>query len=176
MLDPFKHDSLTSREASFVIGRRGQRRGGAIVGEGPFELHPSDEIQHVSFSLLGRLLRVLVLDGGRRRLGLVVSAVARSGGVSLGNGGLLLLLLEQLLFLLLVQVLQLILLLLIQILLMLMLQLRLLVLKLLLKLLLLKLLLLMKLLLLILMLLLLLLLNLQLLVVLQQLPTLLLMV
>ena len=96
--------SKNNRSASFVIGRRGQLRGGAIVGEGPFEFYPSDEVQHVSSSVLGQLLRVLVLDGGRRSLGLVVSAVAQTGGLSLGGGGglmlLLLLLLEEQLLLL----------------------------------------------------------------------------
>lgn len=102
-----------------MIGWRGQERGRAIVGEGPFELYSSDLVQHVSSSLLGLLLRALVLAGGRRSLGLVVSAVAHTGGLSLGSGGLELglLLLEQLLFLLLVQLLLMLVLLLILILL-----------------------------------------------------------
>lgn len=109
--------------ASFVIGRWGQERGGAIVGDGPFEFYSSDLVQHVSSSTLGQLLRVLVLAGGWRSLGLVVSTVVHTGGLSLGSRGLelelelelglllelelvlLLLLLEQLLFLLLVQLL-----------------------------------------------------------------------
>lgn len=92
-----------------MIGWRGQEGGGAVVGEGPFELYSSDEGQHISStssSLLGQLLMLLVLAGGWRSLGLVVSAVAQIGGLSLGSGGvklaLVLLLLEQLLFLLLV--------------------------------------------------------------------------
>lgn len=89
-----------------MIGWRGQERGGAIVGDGPFELYCSDLIQHVPSSLLGRRLRVLVLTGGWRSLGLVVGAVVQTRGLSLGSGGLeldLVLLLVQLLFLLLAQ-------------------------------------------------------------------------
>ena len=116
--------------ASFVTGLQGQERGGAIVGDGPFEPYSSDEVEHVSSSssssssLLGRLLPVLVLAGGRGSLGLVVSAVAQPRGLSLGIGGqklglglvVVLLLLLQLLQLLQLQLLLLLLLLLEQVL------------------------------------------------------------
>lgn len=100
---------LRDAKASFVIGwRGGQERGGAIVGEGPFELYCSDLVQHVTSSLLGQRLRVVVLAGGRRSLGLVVGAVVWPGGLYLGSGGLelvlvLVLMLVHLLFLLLAQ-------------------------------------------------------------------------
>lgn len=91
-----------------MIGWRGQEGGGAVVGEGPFELYSSDEGEHISStssSLLGQLLVLLVLAGGWRSLGLVVSTVAQIGGLFLGSDSLklaLVLLLEHLLFLLLV--------------------------------------------------------------------------
>lgn len=103
--------SSTCCSSSFVTGWRGQERGGAIVGNGPFEPHSSDEGQHVSLasSLWWQLL--LVLAGGWRRLGLVVGTVAQTRGLEV--------LLEQILFLLLVQLLLIVLLLLILIMVML---------------------------------------------------------
>ena len=86
---------------SFVIGRRGQEGGGAVVGDCPFEFYSSDLGQHVaSFPVPAQLLGALVLAEGRRVQGLMVGAQAPAGGGSLGSGGLellLLLLMEQLL-------------------------------------------------------------------------------
>lgn len=98
---------MIGRSASFVIGRRGQERGGAIVGDGPFEFYASDLGQHASSSSSSLPLGQLLLAGGWRSLGLIVSTEAHTGGLSLGSRGLELglLLLEQLLFLLLGQLL-----------------------------------------------------------------------
>lgn len=94
-----------------MTGWGGQEGGGPVIGEGLFELYPSDEEQHISSStssLLGQLLGLVVLAGGWRSLGLVVSAVAQTEGLSLGRSAArlaLVLLEEQLLLLLLVQML-----------------------------------------------------------------------
>lgn len=93
-----------------MTGWGGQEGGGPVIGEGLFELYSSDEEQHISSStssLLGQLLG-LVWAGGWRILGLVVSAVAQTEGLSLGRSAArlaLVLLEEQLLLLLLVQML-----------------------------------------------------------------------
>lgn len=96
-----------------MIGWRGQKRGRAVVGDGPFELYSSDEGQHVSSSsscccFWAKLLRVLVLTGGWNNLRVVLSALAQTGGLSLAGGGRhldLVLVLVQLLFLLLAELL-----------------------------------------------------------------------
>lgn len=92
-----------------MIGWSWQQRGGAIVRDGSFEFHPPDEGDHVSsvssasFSLLAGILQVLLRVGGRRSLGLVLTAVAQTDAIFIdGRRRNMLLLLEQLLLPLLV--------------------------------------------------------------------------